>query len=43
MRELNVNEIKEVNGGILHFFAVLGAAEFAYEFFAGVDEGLGEG
>ncbi|MBB1442880.1 lactobin A/cerein 7B family class IIb bacteriocin [Pseudoalteromonas sp. SG43-3] len=46
MREINANEIQEVSGGgvgPLHYFAIVGAAEFMYEFFAGVDEGLGEG
>lgn len=44
MRELSVKETQEVSGGtVLHYFAVIGAAEFMYEFFAGVDEGLGEG
>lgn len=44
MREINANEIQEVSGGSpLHYFAILGAAEFMYEFFAGVDDGLGEG
>ncbi|MEM0515564.1 class IIb bacteriocin, lactobin A/cerein 7B family [Pseudoalteromonas sp. YIC-827] len=45
MRELNVNEIEEVNGGnpaavVIAVCGAISAAEMVFDFMAGVDEGL---